>query len=204
MNKLLAWILKPALDRIETLENWIIALEDRLDWLKDSIALKPIQDPEPRFYAGDEDISELGNIWIALVGQSISFGLDYRTDILSEGHSGIFYVIPGDEIQKHIIKTGYDLYIPGIVEFHSGNKSPEKRNVIGVARWVNLPEEHPRAGARAIIFKTPDFEKVAAGQLSSLSYLQLAQLAGNSRMDIPWHAHYGYIASGSVGFGWKS
>jgi len=168
------------------------------------ILIEPIADSEPRFYAGDEDVSDLlDTLWIELSGESVEFGVEVRSDALSGNHGGILYVIPGEDIQKEINATGYDVYTTGVVQVFSGDKSPTQRSVQGVARWVNLPESHPKAGNRAIMFYLPAYEHWKISPYDEMMSLKVSQLANESRMDIPWHAHYGFLFYGSISISWR-
>jgi hypothetical protein len=162
---------------------------------------RPIEDTEPRLYLGDEDVTGLIDVlWIALTDGGVDFGWDASTDALSNDHAGVFYIIPGDDIQTRVNWTGYDKFAVGSAIVYSGDKSPRQRTAAASVRWVQLPEDHPRAGRYALTFWTHAWEYYALepGGVPSLMLMQ----ATTSRMDVPWHYHYGTVGSGHMPVCW--
>ena len=157
-----------------------------------------LEDKAPRLFAKDEDVTHLvDSIWLVLAGDSVRFGVRILDDQLSGAHGGPLYIIPGEEVQEAITFTGYDWFTVGACRISTGNKAPDHRIVSGTTTWQRLPGEHPLAGQSAIRMTAPDIESYKQGRTDYIKERPV-ELAVDSRFDVPWHAHYGYVIEGVV------
>ena len=195
-------------DRVAAQENSVGALSGEVASIKENMLTEDdlpswqeatfFEDPDPRVFLGDEDVTDLmDTVWVAISNfGAVSFKAEVLDNSLSDEHGGIFYVIPSEAFMEKMDISGYDFFSVGIAQLESTFEESYREH--GMVRWVRLSEGHPMGRVPALVVYSPSYGIFANNPIARGPQIDIVFAVPYDKYDTPWHLYYGLNIVGTI------